>query len=46
MTMSRLGRLVPRGPALALGILALAVLSGPSTKTNKRAGLIPQTQGT
>jgi hypothetical protein len=45
VTMSKLSRLVPRGPALALGILALAALSGPSAKTNKRAGLIPPDAG-
>ena len=38
--MSKLGRLVPRGPALALGLLALVIFAGPSAKTNKRAGLI------
>ena len=41
MTMSKLGRFVPRRLALALGILALAALSGPSAKTKKRAGLMP-----
>ena len=40
MTMSKLGRLVRRGPALVLVILALAALSDPSAKTNKRAGVI------
>jgi hypothetical protein len=39
--MSKLARLGLRRTALALGILALAVLSGPSTKTNQRAGLTP-----
>jgi hypothetical protein len=40
MKMSKLAMLGLRRPALALGILALAVLSGPSAKTNKRAGRI------
>jgi hypothetical protein len=40
VTMSKLGRLVPRGPALALVILALATLSAPTAKTDKRAGVI------
>lgn len=39
--MSKLARLGLRRTALALGILALAVFSGPSAKTNKRAGLTP-----
>ena len=40
MKMSKLARLGLRRPALVLGILALALLSGPSAKTTKRAGLI------
>ena len=38
--MSKLATLALRRPALVLGVLALAVLSSPSVKTNKRAGLI------
>ena len=34
MMMSKLGRLARRGPALALGILALAAFLGPHAKTN------------
>lgn len=41
MKMSKLARLGLRRLALAFGILALAVLSGPSAKTNRRAGLLP-----
>jgi quercetin dioxygenase-like cupin family protein len=40
VTMSKLGRLVPRWPALALVVLALAALSDPTAKTNKRGGVI------
>jgi len=38
---SKLARLGLRWSALALGVLALTVLSNPSAKTNQRAGLIP-----
>ena len=41
MTISKMAGLGLRRSALALGILALAVLSDPSAKTNKRASLIP-----
>ena len=39
MTMSKLGKLVPRGPALALGILALA-FAGPWANTHHGSGPI------
>ena len=41
MTTSKLARLGLRRIALALGIIAVAVFSGPSAKTNKRADLTP-----
>src|ERR1700680_3092162 len=41
VTMSKLARFGLRRSALALGILALAVLSDPSAKTKKRSCLIP-----
>lgn len=41
MTTSRLDNVVVRRSVLVLGIFALAVLSDPSAKTNKRAGVIP-----
>jgi hypothetical protein len=39
--LSKLTRFSLRWTALALGILALTVLSNPSAKTNQRAGLLP-----
>jgi hypothetical protein len=39
---SKRARLCLRWSALALGVLALTVLSNPSAKTNQPAGLIPQ----
>jgi hypothetical protein len=39
--MSKLARLGLRRSALAVGILALTVLSDPSAKTSKRTGVIP-----
>jgi hypothetical protein len=39
VTMSKLGKLVPRGPALALGILALA-FAGPWANTHHGSGPI------
>jgi hypothetical protein len=41
VTTSKLAKLGLRRTALALGIVAVAVFSGPSAKTNKRAGLTP-----
>jgi hypothetical protein len=41
VTMSKLARFGLRRTALALGIVVVAVFSGPSAKTNKRAGLTP-----
>ena len=41
MTTSKLARRGLRRTALALGIVVVAVFSGPSAKTNKRAGLTP-----
>lgn len=41
MTTSNLDRVVLRRTALAFGILALTVLSEPSSRTNKRVNLIP-----
>ena len=41
MKMSKLARLGLRRSALAVGILALTVLSDPSAKTSKRTGVIP-----
>jgi hypothetical protein len=41
VTMSKLARLRLRRTALALAIVVVAVFSGPSAKTNKRAGLTP-----
>lgn len=41
MTTSKLAKLDVRRPALILGILAVVVLSSPSAKTNKPAGLLP-----
>ena len=41
MTTFKLGGRGPRRTALALGILALAVLSGPPARRTQRAGLVP-----
>lgn len=41
MKLSKLARLSLRWSALALGVLALTVLSNPSARTHQRAGLIP-----
>ena len=40
MTMFKLAKLGLRRAALALGILALAIFSSPSAKTNRQAGLL------